>query len=318
MAYHLSKDRKNPVIRTGRAKSVAMLMHIAQQKGFFYDRGVKMNMQPVPFARRSMELMIDGQMDLAYLLEINIAYLGYLNSSIPIKCIASIEKRYADSIVMRHSQGETPTPQDLRGKTIGFTPRTTSHGFLAAFLSAHNIQKQDIKLKAITPQALPDALIRGDVDAMSTWHAHTQNAIVSMHELGLHWTQFHNDSIYESEVILAVTKPFLIKHRKTCQNIILALQDAERYVKENPHELYEVICKDIQISTDRLNQANPKEKENLEREFKFEVSPLGETYLQKLKDQGQWIRDNDTEFLGRPLPDYSDFIDNSFFPTAHE
>lgn len=313
MAYHLSKERKNPVIRTGRSKSVAMLMHIAQEKGFFYDRGVKIQMKPVPFARHSMELMINGQMDLAYLMEINIAYLGYLNPPVPIKCIASIEKRYADSIVLRHDKDETPTPQALRGKTIGFTPRTTSHGFLVNFLRTHNIQKQDIKLKAITPQALPDALIRGDVDAISVWHAHTQNAIVSMHELGLHWTQFHNDGIYESEVVLAVTKPFLIKHRKTCQNIILALQDAERYVKENPHEIYDLICKDILINADRLNQANPKEKENLERIFKFEVTPLGASYLQKLKDQGQWIAENDTEFLRHPVPDYSDLIDNSFF-----
>lgn len=311
MAYHLSKERKNPIIRTTHTKSAAILFHIAQTKGFFYDRGVKINTQFIPAANLSMDFITSNQIDLAYLMEINIAYLGYLDPQIPIKCIASVEKRYADSIVMRHSQGETPTPQDLRGKTIGFAPRTTSHGFLVNFLRAHNIPKQDIKLKALNPQTIPNALIRGDVDAISIWYAHSRSAIVSMHELGLHWTQFHNDGIYESEVVLAVTKPFLVKHRKTCRSFILALQDAERYIKENPHILSEIISGNLRISMDRLKQANPKE--NLEKLFKFEVAPLNDSYLQILKNQGQWIRENDTEFLGRPLPDYSDFIDNSFF-----
>ncbi len=313
MAYHLSKKRRDNIVKTGKAKSVALLIHLADQKGFFHDYKVPIKIKTVPYARKSMELMLEGELNTAYLLEINIAYLGYLKSKIPIKCVASLEKRLSDSMVMRHDKDQKPEPADLLGKTIGFTPRTTSHSFLMRFLNVYNIPKSSITLKPISPQAMPDALVRGEVDAISIWHAYSQYALLAMNELGIPWTKFHNNGIYQSEVVLAVTKPFLIKHRNICIQLMMALKKAEDYIKRHPDELYNWILSDTGIDMNTLKKNQLLEHETITEDVKVQLEPIQDNFLNNVLELGQWITENDTQFMGQTIPDYNDFIDNSLF-----
>ena len=298
----------------GMTKSEALLFSIAQEKGFFFDRKVSIKLNTVPYSRKSMEQMIDNMLDVAYLVEINIAYLGYLNSKIPIKCIASLEQRSSDNLIFRHKEGENPTPDDLWGKTIGFMPRTTSHGFLMRFLEKNNIPRHAVTLKPISPQAMPNALLRGEVDAISVWEIFTQNTIIAMHELGIPYTRFKNNGIYESEVVLAVTKPFLIKNRNTCMNIISALKDAENYLTDNPDKASALLLNKIGIDTNTLKNIDPEKYKNALKRTTPKLKPVGQSFLENLEFLGKWISEEDTQFKGQPLPDYSDFIDNSLFP----
>ena len=298
----------------GMTNAEALLFSIAQEKGLFFDHKVHINLNTVHYSRKSMEQMIDGELDSAYLVEINVAYLGYLNSKIPIKCIASLEQRSSDNLIFRHKDGENPTPDDLWGKTIGFMPRTTSHGFLMRFLEKNNIPKHAVKLKALTPQAMPNALLRGEVDAISVWEIFTQNTIIAMRELGISYTRFKNDGIYKSEVVLAVTKPFLIKNRNTCKRIILSLKDAEIYLTNNPDKAKILLLNKIGIDANALKNTDPEEYKAALKRTTPKLKPVGKNFLENLEFLGKWISEEDTEFKGQSIPDYTDFIDNSLFP----
>ena len=312
MAYHL-KNKKNRPINIGATKAIAMLFSIAHEKGFFFDRKVNLKVNFVSYARRSMELMIDGELCAANLVEINVAYLGYLKPKTPIKCIASLEQRSADGIVMRHEQNLYPTPNDLLGKTIGFMPRTTSHVFLMRFLETHNIPKHAVTLKPITPQAMPNALIRSEVDAISIWQPYAQQTTTTMHELGLYCTHFKNAGIYKAEVVLAVTKPFLIKNRKACENMIAALRDAEQYIDDNPTEAYTLLLDKMGMNKKTLMQIDAEEYQSTFELIKPKLKPIGDNFLKNLEFSGKWISEEDTQFKGQPIPDYKDYIDNSLF-----
>ncbi|MEM7651123.1 MAG: ABC transporter substrate-binding protein, partial [Pseudomonadota bacterium] len=212
---------------------------------------------------------------------------------------------FDDEILMR---GESAVPKDLIGKTIAFMPRTGSHTFLHLFLEQHGIRKSDINIKVINPQSMPDALIKGEVDAISCWKPHTLHARSAMDELEISYSFFQNNGFYASEVVLASNKPFLVKNKDTVSKMLLALRDAKGYFDENTDEA-------IAISAHKLKLENSVLKKYW-HEFQPVLSAINDDYMRNIHILSEWIKENDTEFITKALPDYSDYIDNRFFLTT--
>lgn len=300
MAYHLNKRRKKK-IRLARTRDLALLLLLADQKGLFFDEKVEIDFIDIPFARKGLELLLEGKVDMTLLVESNFAYLGYSNSKQPIKAFASLEKRSADNILIRRAGSR---PQDIRGCTVGFTPRTTSHTFLVQFLKHHGIDKRDISLKPFTPQAMPNAFIRGECDAASVWHPHCNHTIQAAQELDIPFTHIPNDGFYKSEATIAASKGFLVKNRVLVGKFIKGLERAEEYMAENIQESQHILAGAMRISMADMNiiahQYHPK------------LQPIDTEYLENIDIIAKWIAENDTEFKGASYPNYLDYIDNSY------
>lgn len=281
---------------------MALLLLIADQKGFFHDHGVEIEYVTVPYARKGMEMMIAGEVDATTMVETNFAYLGYLKPKTPFKGFVSIEKRTSDHFMMR---GADQKVEDILGKTVAFTPRTTSHTFLIHFMKQNGLQRNDIKLKVMSPQAMPNALIRGEIDAMSLWQPYVNNTMISMDELGLPYTHFRNDGGHLSQVSIVASKSFLVKNRTLVSGILKGLKNAEEFFKEEPDRAYEVLAQAMRISG--------RWHKKVIGEYRAELSIIGESYLKNIYALSDWIRENDTEFLAKEEPNYLDYIDNSYF-----
>lgn len=301
MAHYLRNKKRNG-FRLGTCKDLSFLFWIAQEKGFIADEKIQIDYKVASYTRKSMEQMLAGEVDCAILVETNVSYLGYIQPKIPVKCIASLEKRLCDGMLMRCENSREAVPADLKGKTIAFMPRTTSHSFLMRFLEKYNIDRQDIKLKVMTPQVMPDALVRGDVEAISCWHPYLHNAIFAMKELGIPYTYFQNTGFYASEVALVVPKPFLIRNEHLLRRFLRALKQAEDYMQQNRAEVLPLLIQVMKLAG--------QSHEDVWRRYDSRLTPLGENYLGNIEMLGEWIREKDTEFQGRPLPDYIDLIDN--------
>lgn len=281
---------------------MALLVLLADQKGFFHDHGVELEYVDVPYARKGMELLIEGDVDATTMVETNFAYLGYLNPKNPFKGFVSIEKRTSDHFMMR---GENQTIEDLIGKTVGFTPRTTSHTFLIYFMKEHGISKNDIKLKTLSPQAMPNALMRGEVDAISLWQPYVNNTMIAMDELDLPYTYFKNHGGHVSEVAIVASKSLLVKNNKMVAGILRGLKDAESFFQKQPELTYEILAQTMRISG--------RWHKKVLGEYRAELSIISDNYLKNIHALSDWIRENDTEFMGKDEPNYLDFIDNSYF-----
>ncbi len=298
MGHYLARHKKKK-LKVARTRDLALLLLIAEQQGFFSDLGVRVEYVEVPYARKGMELLVEGKVDMAVMAEIVFAYMGFYQTKEPIKTIASVEKRNADNILVR---GENITPQEFKGKRIGFTPRTTSHGFLTLFLKKHGLSKKDVILKPLSPQAMPNALIRGDIDAMSLWQPHINNTLISMDELGLPYTHFQNSGFYTSEVTLAATRSLLVKNKHMVSNFLKGLQEAERYFKANPDQAHKSLITKMRVAKDALHVFDA---------FTPQLSPISPAYLQNIDMLADMILETDSEFQDCEKPNYMEFIDNS-------
>jgi len=303
MAHHLRKKRKK--LRISFSTNFAQLLFVAEQKGCFSDENISLDMRCVPYGRKGLLDLIAGDTDIALLPEINIAYLGYMKPKIPIKVFGSVQQRFDNRILLRHDGQEKASPEDLRGKHIGFLPRTTSHSFLFLFLKHHNIDRGEIMLKTVTPQVMPDALMRGEVDAISAWNPHIYHASNAMKELGQVHTLFENPEIYKSQVVLGATKTTLVKRKQEIKKMLNALEKAQTYFHSHKEDVIHICANNIKMSVDAIRRDWHL--------YENSIEPLDSEYLNKIKILGTWIRENDTEFASAPLPDYSDCIDSDFF-----
>ena len=247
-------------------------------------------------------MLVDGEIDSAVGVESNIAYLGYTKPQIPVKCLFSFEKRSADNILIRK---QTQLPKNLIGTTIGVLPRTSGHTFMMRFVEHNKIDKNSFRIKSLTPPAIPPAFIRGEIDACALWHPYTHNIILAMDELGQPFTKFDSTDIYQSEVIFATNKTFMIKHKTMIESFLHALKDAEGYLKTNPEKAFAILAEKMKISGKGY-------KEVLEH-FHPSLDKITPAYIENITLLGKWIRENDTEYIGKDLPDYNELVDNEIF-----
>ena len=302
---HFSRKNRKKSFSLGVTKSLANLLWIAEQKGFLADHNVNIDIVLVPYSRKAVEMMADGELDSAMAVETNISYLAFTKTKVPVKCLCSVERRRGDSIL---TIKENATPEDLRGMTIGFMPRTTSHTFLMEFLKQNNIDRRDIKLKVLSPQAMGSALIRNEIQAASIWQVHTSHAITAMNELGIPHTLFENPGYFYSETILACSKTLIVKNKPMVLNFLNALKDAERFFEQNKEEGHKILGEKFKLTgTDRKNTLDT---------FEIKLNPIGEQCLKSIEFVGNWIRENDTEFINKNPSSYSDYIDNQLFLDA--
>lgn len=299
MAFYLKKHKKKR-IRIARTRDLALLFLFAEQQGYFSDAGLEIEYVEASYGRLAMEWMVEGKVDMGIFAEFIFAYLAFYKPERPMKAIASVESRSPDNILMRWANG---VPSDLIGKKIGFAPRTTSHSFLLLFLKQHGIDKQRVRLKALTPQALPDAFIRGDVDVMSLWQPYIHNTRASMEELGLPYTHFKNSGLYKSEVVLAATKALLATNGHAVKQILKCLKQAEGFAHANPKAFHQALLSKMRISSKAMDVFN---------DFTPMLSPISPAYLENIDRLAEMIIETDTQYKAATKPDYTDYFDNSF------
>lgn len=303
MAFHLRKKRTP--LRIDLSANNGALFFVAEQKGFFKEQRVSIQLNFVPFGRKGMENMLGGQSDIAALLETNIAYLGYSKNKVPVKAFASIQQRFDNKIILRHDGEDAATPEDLSGKRIAFQPGTTSHSFLFHFLKAHGIARNTVTLKTITPQAMPDAIMRGAVDAIVAWNPHTYHASRAMDELGQAHTLFENSGIYRSEVVLAATKTTLVKNTSQITAMLKALNMASAFLRDNKDDALNICAQYMKMPSTALREDYVL--------YDHALLPIGERYQSEVEMLGRWIKESDTSYESAAIPAYGDYIERTLF-----
>ncbi|KEQ53817.1 ABC transporter substrate-binding protein [Sphingobium chlorophenolicum] len=87
-------------------------------------------------------------------------------------------------IVARRSSG-IASVADLRGKRIAVFVNTSAAFYLHRLLKGAGLSEADVTIVPLTAKAGADALIKGDVDALSTWEPEAERASLALGDNGL-------------------------------------------------------------------------------------------------------------------------------------
>jgi ABC-type nitrate/sulfonate/bicarbonate transport system substrate-binding protein len=187
------------------------------------------------------------------------------------------------------------TPSDLKGKTIGMTRGSAGHFFMGLFLANNRLRISDVVTVDLEATRLPQALIEGRVDAISTWEPHIQEARQILGEKVL---LLSSRDIYRDDIYLVARKDFIGINPEAVRRFLRAIEKGEAFIKKNSKKAMDIVGKRLKMDQDPLSV--------VWGDLKFELF-LDQFILMSLEDEARWaIRNKLTPQT--KVPNYLDYI----------
>jgi len=268
-------------------------LYVARDKGYFKDEGLDVSFDSYISGHLGLDAVLSGKADLATVGDTPVARSVVAGK--PIAVIATIcEINRAILIVARKDRGIL-SPGDLRGKKVGVVAGTTADFFLRIFLTTNYINSKDVRIVSLETDEVVDALVGGEVDAVSTWSPHT---MVARERLSDNAIFLDEPSIYKMTWNMTVTKTFVVNHPESIRRILRAIVRANAFIVKQPTEALAVTSKNI--GAESLFFGREWE------DYRF-TAALDQSLLLNLEDQARWMLREEAGSDRRP-PNFMDFI----------
>ena len=181
--------------------------------------------------------MVYGKADFAVVGETPVIFAIMEGQKISI--ISTIQSSRETFAIVARKNSNIGMPRDLKGKNIGVTLGTISEFFMDAFLTIHDMERQDVTLVNLKPAKILEALVRGDIDAASTF---TPIIGQAQRELGNNSVTFYNLDIYRATINIVASQEFIKGNPGKVKKLLRALIRAENFIKQNPLEAKKIVA----------------------------------------------------------------------------
>lgn len=275
------------------ATTDAVLAEVAQMNGYFLEEGLEVNQHLHPYGKPALEDMLAGKADFATVAETPIMF-AILNGE-KIAVIATIETSSLGNAILSRKDRGILTPADLKGKKIAATLGTTSDFFLDGILVLNKISSKDVEIVDLKAGDMADALMRGDIDAVSTF---TPYVALTQQKLGNRVSTFKDKDIYRWTFNVVATQEFIRKNPDTIKKILRALVKAEKFVRENPTEAQKTVSGFSGVEIDIVR--------DIWADTNFTVT-LDQSLILALEDESRWAIKSGLAG-NSDVPNYLDFI----------
>jgi NitT/TauT family transport system substrate-binding protein len=216
--------------------SYSGLIGIADAKGFFEECGLEVSAKEYPSGREAVEAVMRGEAQMATGADMVMAVKVFDDPS--LRVVASIGSSSANEIVARKDR-DIRVPADLKGRKIGYSSGTSSEYYLDAFLLANAIAAHDVSPVNIPPASITDALVSGEVDAMSSWDVNVYSARKRLGENGVSWPAQN----YLDWYWLLIVREELTLSPEPLRRFLRALLMAESFLLTNENEARSILTR---------------------------------------------------------------------------
>lgn len=267
---------------------------VAENQQYFKEAGLDLTISEFDSGRNALESMLkDNNINMATVAQTPVVFNSFNNEDYVI--IATMAHSIDDVKVLARRDHGIKTAKDLKGKKIGATLRSTGHYFLEGFLSNHGMSLKDIQLYDVNAAKLKQALISGELDAITSWEPHIYNTKKVLDESKL--TLLVSPMPFRKDFFFTVNKTYADKNQEQVNRFLKAVLKAEQYILDNPQKAQQIVAARI--------GADPVIVRNIWDSFIFEIT-LEQSIIIGLEDEAQWAID--IGFSKKPAPNYLSFI----------
>jgi NitT/TauT family transport system substrate-binding protein len=220
-------DRRERVVLAVTRTPNAALVHLALASGDFAAEGLEVDARVFPYGQLALAALVDGGVDLATAADtpLLLALLGGAHARV----LASISSTTRGSELIVRAGGPVAAPKDLAGRRVGVTRGTTSEFFLERVLARSGLRLQDVVLVDRRPEALADALGRGEVDAVAAFPPY---AAAIRAALGARAAVLDELASFSAFALVAAPG-FLERRGPVAERVLRALLRAERRARQD-------------------------------------------------------------------------------------
>jgi len=217
-------------------------VYIAYIKGYFKDERLDVTLQPHTSGKAALNAVLEGKADLAIVAETPIVFAVMRGEK--IYAIATLFTSEKNMAIIARKDRKISLPADLKGKRIGVSIGTNGEFFMDVLLVLHGTPVKEVKAVSLTPEEMFDSLVKGEVDAASTWHPHL---IRLQKKFGDRAITFYGDGIYTWTFNVAVMQELAHKNPEVIQRVLRTLIKAVEFIRENPDESRKIIADYIRM-----------------------------------------------------------------------
>ena len=140
--------------------------------------------------------------------------------------------------------------KDLAGKKVAYEEGTTSDILLRYALSTEGLTIDDIDAVPTPASNAGGALLSGDVDAAVTYEPYISGVLAQNDELGLLYTAGERPGLISD--VLTVRTDWAKENPEVVRNLLLAWDDAVKYLEENPEDGQTIIAEAVGSNLEEL------------------------------------------------------------------
>ncbi|EJL91288.1 ABC-type nitrate/sulfonate/bicarbonate transport system, periplasmic component [Herbaspirillum sp. CF444] len=265
----------------------------AQNQGYFANHQLRVQLQPYSSGKQALSAVLSNKADMATVADIPIMFAAL--SGTPVQVFGTIFRTGQDhGLVARRDRGINQG-SDLKGKRIGVTLTTSGHFALDVFLNRQRLDTRDVQLLNYPPDGLLQALVSGEVDAVSGWDPFLG---LIQERLGAVALRLSGQDIYESIYNMVAPTLYLRQHPQTVIRLLQALEQGERFCRDQPA-----------AASAFLSRLTPEGKAALlagwsSHHFGLE---LDQSLLLVLEDQSRWAIKGGLS-NARAVPNFLDYV----------
>ncbi|MHB8898461.1 MAG: ABC transporter substrate-binding protein [Thermoguttaceae bacterium] len=224
------------------------LIAVADEKGFFKKAGIEVTLNLYPSGSESLQAMMRGEARVATAADI--AFASKMEADPSLRVLASIGASTGSQIVARKDRS-IHEPAGLKGKRIGYSPDTVSAYFLDSFLLTNHILRSDVTLVAIPPARQVEAIVSGEVDAVSAFDVY---AYVAKKKLGGNAAAWDSQNTLDYQWLL-VTKESETQAPEAVKRLLKALILAEEFAIDHADETRSIISRKWKIDPEYVDHS---------------------------------------------------------------
>ena len=274
------------------ASQTAILVWLAEERGYFADEGLDIEIRMYQSGSYSADAVIKGEVALSTSSEAAFVSRSLVHPN--LRVLATISASETARLVGRRDHGIVKA-SDLPGKRIGVTRKSTAEFFLGRYLIFNGIAPSAVKIVDLKPSEIAAALASGEIDAGVTWDPYMYRAEVKLGERAVSLPNQYGQFFY---FVLMGRAGWIEANAETVQAILRALLRAETFAIENEAAARTAIRRKFDYEQKYIDHFWPLHSLRV---------GLPQDLLLVLEEQAKWrIRQHMTD--RQSIPNFLDFI----------
>ncbi|MEA5424913.1 ABC transporter substrate-binding protein [Synechococcus sp. CCY9202] len=211
---------------------------LAHELGLDRRHGLSLNLKTYANPQDIVHAYLRGDLQLAQLTTVEAVDLcNRVPKRCPVVVLVLDESRGGDQVVVKRSLDSIA---QLRSLPVAITPSTLGPFVLSRALARHDLTLDDVELSPMPLEAMPDALVRGDVAAAAMFPPFSDQAIATGKVRPLFTSREIPGEIFD---ILVVDPDFLASRRRDLVRLLRVWQDAHNEADERPHPAIAIMAR---------------------------------------------------------------------------
>lgn len=209
--------------------------YIAQEKGFFAEEGVEIELTIMESTPLKMGAFMAGQVDIVA--STADEFPTYMREGKPLKYILAVDNSNGGDGVVANK--DIASVGDLKGRSVAFEEGSVSQFFINALLRREGLTQSDVEMINMTATDAGLAFTAGRVDAAVTWEPHLSQGAATDHGKVLVSSAETPGLIVD---VVAVLDSTAAEHEAELKGFVRAWQRSLDFLESNPEEAYQIMA----------------------------------------------------------------------------